>query len=193
VTGYLDLVTDETSVYVDDRPGITYDDVRRVAGEVIAAAPETGGAYRAWGVDVWGERIGELVPGAYYAVDIQLLEEPGLSRLAEAIRAALVSELGVTARLESEVADQITDPATAQRRRQSLSFRERLWDDSVFLPPDAAMQPPALAGQLLTLLGLRNSTRDEQEIGIREWLLTNHPSRSLAVSLGRRGFGHLLG
>lgn len=69
-----------------------------------------------------------------------------------------------------------------------MSISHRLWDDSVFLPAGQPMPPPAFVGQLLATLRLQDSPRDEQVAGVRKWLEDNEPSRSLGISLARRGF-----
>lgn len=70
-----------------------------------------------------------------------------------------------------------------------MGIADRLWDDSVYLPVDVDLPQPAMAGQLLTILRLLDAPREEQIEGVRAWLQTNEPSKSLQISLKRRGLG----
>ncbi|KNA89827.1 hypothetical protein RND64_02550 [Gordonia sp. w5E2] len=73
-----------------------------------------------------------------------------------------------------------------------MGIANRLWDDSVYLPVDVNLPQPAMAGQLLTILHLLDAPREEQVEGVRTWLQTNEPSKSLQISLERRGLGATL-
>ncbi|MDV7099695.1 hypothetical protein R4227_06005 [Gordonia amicalis] len=174
-------------------PELTYDELRAAVAAIIAAMPDltTGRprGYTSWGVD-GGRSVGEHVPGASWAVDLRSLHEPQLSEIAARVRDALVRNYGVQARLETETAD--IPAADTERRRLSLPFRERLWDDDAFTPIGEEPPAPAFVGQLLARLRLEDAPKAEQIDGIRNWLANNKPHRSLIRSLRRRGFGDVL-
>ena len=73
-----------------------------------------------------------------------------------------------------------------------MPFSTRLWDDHVLTHPEDKRTQPQFASSLLTRLRLTRALREDQERGIREWLSSNEPSRKLANSLTKSGFGHLL-
>ncbi|QLF84063.1 hypothetical protein KNV15_gp15 [Gordonia phage Jambalaya] len=73
-----------------------------------------------------------------------------------------------------------------------MSISHRLWDDSVFVPAGEQRPKPVFVGQLLSSLRLEDAPRARQAEGIREWLLYNEPSKSLVLSLDKRGFGDLV-
>ncbi len=73
-----------------------------------------------------------------------------------------------------------------------MGISNRLWDDDVFVPAGAEMPTPVLAGQLLSSLHLLDASRDEQIEGVRAWLRDHKSSKSLEVSLNRRGLGAAL-
>lgn len=73
-----------------------------------------------------------------------------------------------------------------------MGIAHRLWDDKLFLSADEDTAPPALAGQLLSALHLLDAPRDEQVEGVRNWLRSNELSKSLEISLCRRGLGDAL-
>lgn len=81
---------------------------------------------------------------------------------------------------------------TLTRLDNTMGISQRLWDDSVFLPAGETMPEPALAGQLLSVLHLRDAPHEKQVEGIRDWLRDHSPSKSLEMSLDRRGFGDAL-
>lgn len=67
-----------------------------------------------------------------------------------------------------------------------MSISQRLWDDDAFVPAGEQTPPPAMASQLLAQLHLLDASRQEQIDGVREWLMHNHASKSLTISLERR-------
>lgn len=182
-----------TTIYVLGGPELTYDELQAAVAAIIAAMPDLAAGrprgYTSWGVD-GGSSVGEHVPGASWAIDLRSLPEPQLSAIASRVRDALVRNLGVQARLEAEIAD--VPAADADRRRLSLPFRERLWDDSIFLRPGEKPPAPAFVGQLLSRLRLEDADDTARRSGIREWLASHTPSRSLVLSLRRRGYGDLV-
>ncbi|AXH45495.1 hypothetical protein SEA_DANYALL_15 [Gordonia phage Danyall] len=74
----------------------------------------------------------------------------------------------------------------------AMGISHRLWDDSVFVPAGEQHRKPVFVGQLLSSLQLEDAPRSRQVEGIRQWLLNNEPSKSLVLSLDKRGFGELL-
>ncbi|MCG7633960.1 hypothetical protein MHN80_16745 [Gordonia McavH-238-E] len=74
-----------------------------------------------------------------------------------------------------------------------MGISHRLWDDTVFVPAREQRPEPAFVGQLLSSLHLEDAPRPRQAEGIRQWLQHNYPSKSLVLSLEKRGFGDLLG
>ncbi|MFC9982882.1 hypothetical protein [Gordonia sp. NPDC127522] len=73
-----------------------------------------------------------------------------------------------------------------------MSSSHRLWDDSAFVAAGEQRPKPVFVGQLLSSLHLEDAPRSRQAEGIREWLLYNEPSKSLVLSMDKRGFGNLL-
>lgn len=51
---------------------------------------------------------------------------------------------------------------------------------------------PATVQALLAHLHLENASAARQEDGIRGWLKTHEPGRTMIFTLRRKGFGHLL-
>ncbi|ANA85321.1 hypothetical protein SEA_PHLOP_15 [Gordonia phage Phlop] len=73
-----------------------------------------------------------------------------------------------------------------------MGISHRLWDDSVFVPAGEQAPEPAFVGQLLARLRLEDAPKADQVEGIRHWLETHDASKSLEISLERRGFTELL-
>lgn len=76
-----------------------------------------------------------------------------------------------------------------------VPINEKLFDDSGFVLLDGTEPPPSkpsTVGVLLARLGVRRASLADQEHAITAWLAENKPAGSLAGSLERRGFGHLL-
>ncbi len=96
------MSSNETSIYVDSSPDVSTDDIRRVAAHIIEESSLVRPGYQAWSVD--DDNIASIAPGAQWAIDIQNLREPELSKLASEVRDALL-ESGLVARLEIDVPD----------------------------------------------------------------------------------------
>lgn len=69
-----------------------------------------------------------------------------------------------------------------------MSIGHRLWDDAGW---GVVEQTPTLR-VLLTDLGLREASRDDQVAGIRSWLATHRPSQSLIANIERHGYADAL-
>ncbi|WP_182380177.1 hypothetical protein [Nocardioides sp. WS12] len=72
-----------------------------------------------------------------------------------------------------------------------MSFEHRLFDDEGFAPAGAPEIIP-IVDILLERLGLEGGSRDERIDGIRKWLRTNQPSRSLLRDIETQGYSEAL-
>ncbi|MEB3048912.1 hypothetical protein KV112_04010 [Mycolicibacter sp. MYC123] len=66
----------------------------------------------------------------------------------------------------------------------------RFSDDLHLVAPEDYV--PGTVQALLAHLHLENASRHQQEDGIRGWLKTHEPGRTMIFTLRSKGFGHLL-